>query len=310
MVHLLKNCVLAVIMKRFLFSMVLSWVSCTCFSQAYISMPADSGATWRYRIYDIDYITQVFDNILFLNGQDTFAHGNTYHKILSRSCKQVGSSGFDPPVVPEVATASDTYYGAMRESGKKVYYLTIGGEELMYDFNVAIGDSIPAYSGKNKVIATDSILLSGVYHKRYLTTDPTYFAIEGVGSNRGLIPGLNDGTGAVRFYCFNYTPVFYTPDSTIPCTYVYPVGFVSAIPTVNDRLSEINVFPIPANDVLHITTGQNILQVAIFNCIGQTVWSGKVIETGEIQINKWPKGIYYIRFNGNTGNIIKKFIVE
>src|ERR1019366_5279989 len=160
--------------KQLLF--ILLFFSCQHgFTQAYIPMPADSGATWRYRIYDIDVLVQVIDQLIFLNGKDTIAHGNSYHQLISRSCRQTGSGSFNPPIVTAIATIPDIYYGAMREVGRKVYLLTISGERLMFDFNVAIGDSIPAYSGKIKVTAIDSLLLNGVYHKRYLTTDPGYY---------------------------------------------------------------------------------------------------------------------------------------
>jgi hypothetical protein len=72
-------------------------------------MPADS-AIWRYRIYDIDYETQVLDNILFLDGKDTIANGKSYHKIMSRTCRQVGGPGYNPPYVSIDATVADFYY--------------------------------------------------------------------------------------------------------------------------------------------------------------------------------------------------------
>ena len=61
--------------------------------QAYIPMPADS-AVWRYRINDLDYVTQILDNIIFLTGEDTIAFGHTYHKLMSRTCRRVGGWAF------------------------------------------------------------------------------------------------------------------------------------------------------------------------------------------------------------------------
>jgi hypothetical protein len=272
-------------------------------------MPADS-AVWRYRITDIDYLTQIFDNILFLNGQDTFANGNTYHKIISRTCKQTGPEDFDPPFVDVVANGPDFYYGAIRESGRKVFLLAGSGEQLIYDFTVAAGDSVPAYSGKDKVTAIDSVWLGGAYHKRYLTTDAGYSIIEGVGSSRGLIPGINDG-GEMSFICLADSALTYSPDPALPCTYVYPAGYVAAVTNVNDQLPGIKVFPVPANDVLHITvTGVAILSAAIVNSVGQVIWNGEINEKKDIQVSSWPDGIYYVRFKDDkAGYIVNKFVV-
>src|ERR1700761_5634499 len=92
---------------------LLSFFLCTGASaQTYIPMPTDSAA-WRYRIYDIDYVTQVFDIMIYQNGTDTTVNGQTYHTLFSRLRQQVGPYGFNPPVVAEQATYPDIYYGAI-----------------------------------------------------------------------------------------------------------------------------------------------------------------------------------------------------
>ena len=298
-------------MKKYLLTLLLSLCSLYGHAQVYIPMPADSGATWRYRIYDIDYITHIVDVIMFLNGEDTMAYGNVYHKIISRSASYVVPSGFDPPVVPIGASNPDTYYGAIRESGKKVYQLNNSGEALIFDFNALVGDPVPAYSGTDQVTDIDSVLVSGTYHKRYLTTDPGYYIIEGIGSNRGLIPDINDGSGDVVFYCFTNAGVSWSPDTTIPCTYIYPIGYTSGI--AMNKVPEIEVYPVPANDIVHITgLGQNTKSPAtVFNSLGQTVWSGSPDSQVDIPVSGWPKGIYTLRINLDTADIlIKKIVVE
>ena len=298
-------------MKKFLFFTLLLFSLHIGFSQVYIPMPADS-AIWRYRIYNPDYVTQVFDMILFVNGTDTFANGKTYHKIFSRSRIYTVPIDSIPPVVSVIATYGDTYYGAMRDSGQKVFLLSGSGEQLMFDFNVAAGDSIPAFYGKDKVVTIDSILLAGNYHRRFLTNDSTYYVIEGVGSNRGLIPTLNDRGGTVQFFCYTDTPVVYTPDSTIACTYVYPVWYESVPVIVSNEKLIIDISPVPAYDVLHITTSANEpLLVVIYNSVGQVVWSGNVLHKLDIPVLSWSKGIYYIQSKVPGSEIaMKKLLVE
>ncbi len=276
-------------------------------------MPADS-AIWRYRIYDMELVTEVFDNILFINGKDTNANGQTYHKIFSRSYMQIVSSGTHPPILTVDASSPDIYYGAYREAGKQVFLLAGTGEQLLFDYNAGVGSMIPSYGGTIKVTAIDSILLSGVYHKRYLTTDPGYYVIEGVGSSRGLIPGLNDGGSDMQFICFIHDPVTFSPDPTVPCTYVYPYGYKTAIPNVNDPLPEISVYPVPANDILHINTNSciGLLNAVIVNYLGQVMWQGDFNGQSDISIANWPKGVYFIRFNSGKYPVplLKKIILN
>ena len=298
-------------MKKFLFFSLLFFSSHSGFSQVYIPMPVDS-AIWRYRIYNPDYVTQVFDMILFVNGTDTFANSRTYHKIFSRARIYTVPIDSIPPVVSVIATYGDTYYGAMRDSGQKVFLLSGTGEQLMFDFNAVVGDSIPAFYGKNKVIAIDSILLAGTYHRRFLTNDSTYYVIEGIGSNRGLIPTLNDGGGTVQFFCYTDTPVVYTQDSTVACTYVYPVWYESVPQIVSNGQPLIDISPVPAYDVLHITTSAGVsLQVVIYNSIGQVVWCGTMLNKLEIPVYSWSKGIYYMQCKvPGSGIVMKKLLVE
>ena len=274
-------------------------------------MPADSGATWRYRLVIDDDESNVTDFLIYLNGGDTVALGNTYHKIISRNCIQYVPLGTVVPVVAENATLGDVYYGAYREVGKKIYLLYVSREVLMFDFNVVIGDSIPGYSGNLMVTAIDSIQLSGVYHKRYHTTDTGYSVIEGVGSSRGLMPQLVDGTGMANFICFTYDSVYYTPDASIPCTYIYPYGYISGIPGVN-KTGEIKVFPVSTGDLLHVSGAKNNPALAvIYDCTGRAIWNGNISGDREISVAGWPRGVYYMRYTGPGAAFgTKKIVLE
>ena len=298
-------------MKKILWWICVLFFSGVAYGQSYTPMPTDS-CYWRYRIYDIDYITHVLDNILFLNGADTVANGKTYHKIMSRLFMQVVPNGTEPPIVPVEANLSDTYYGAMREESRQVFLLSGTGEDLLYDFNARVGDSIPAYLSRVRVVAIDSVLLGGSYHRRYRSTDTGYYVIEGVGSSRGLIPDLNDGGADIFFYCFSNTAFTFTPDSTFPCTYIYPIGYSTAVTNVNDE-GQVDVYPIPATDVLHIgcSVSAQAMKAFIFNSIGQCMYTGTVSGAACVPIEGWPRGIYYVRVVSRTGaSAVKKIIVN
>jgi len=297
-------------MKRALVLIIFILGSSNCYGQAYIAMPSDS-ATWRYRIYDADYLVQVIDFILYLNGTDTIANGHTYHKIYSRQCRQEGPIGFNPPLVAEEATSADTYFGAIRESSKQVFELEGSLEQLIYDFTVAVSDSIPAYSGKDKVVSIDSVLLTdGLYHKRYLTTDSNYSVIEGVGSSLGLLPGLNDGGGATTFICMSHDPLAYSPDTALPCTYIYPLGYDVVVTNVNVAATDVSIFPVPAETTIDVSiSAAKTVNLVIFNELGQIFWSGDFSDKCDINVQQWPRGIYYLHTNGPSGSRATKMII-
>lgn len=296
-------------MKRLLLCMLLMIPAIGCYSQAYIPMPADGG-TWRYRSFN-DIGTVAIDFVLFLNGTDTFANGNTYHKLMTRSYMQSGTSGFNPPVVAVTATSPDTYYGAVRESGRKYYILSGAGEKLMFDFNAAVGDSIPAYLSKKVVTGIDSVLLAGVYHKRYLTADTGYYVIEGVGSSRGLIPDLNDGGTDVLFFCFNYPPVTFSPVDTIPCTEIYQAGHDAGVDNMASN-EDIAIYPNPVTTSLHIIVSSKYpMSLKIWSAMGQEIYCENLNGPANISTGTWPRGVYYIAVQqGNAMPAVRKFVIQ
>jgi hypothetical protein len=288
-------------MKTLLLIFMLSMITCTGYAQVYIPMPVDS-ASWRYRSFVVDEETEVIDFILYVNGSDTVVGGNTYHKVFSRTAHQfVPNSAPAPLVIDTDAAFSDIYYGAYRENDKKIYYLFPSHERLIYDFNMVPGDATPVYTGYDTVTTTDSVALADGYHKRYNTNDPNYAVIEGVGCTLGLLPEIVDGSGSTVFMCYSRGAVSYSPPAmaSVPCTYIYPIGHAeSAVTQVQQGATGLSVYPVPANDVLHITcTGNTTTRITITNSIGQPVWTGAVTTAQDINVSQWPKGIYIAHTN-------------
>lgn len=277
--------------RGFLFQSILLLTCVFSFGQAYIPMPSDS-ATWRYRMKTIDDLVFINDMLLYTNGHDTTISGTTYHKIYSRSKNQTGTTGFNPPIVDVIASTGDVYYGGIRESGKKVYYISSGSEQLIFDFTAIVGTYIPAFLSTIRVTSIDSILISGTWHKRYNTTDSTYYVIEGVGSNRGLIPDLNDGSGSVVFHCFKNDLTEWGPDNAIPCTYVYSIAQagVSVIPVYQGEV----IYPNPAKDILHIKLPAQVTCYELVSVIGQSFAKGEAENVISLNVSELPRGIYYI----------------
>ena len=281
-------------------------------AQTYIPMPTDS-ATWRIRDYDIDFITHVFDALLYVRpGDDTVHEGRTYRNVWSRAYRHVVPAGTIPPMTDVDAMYPDTWMAAYREEGKKVYQMLNSGEKLLYDYTAVVGDRIPGRVGWDTVTATDSLWLGGVYHKRYLTTQADYWVIEGLGSSYGLLPAMNDGTGAYKFLCFSQpaTGVQYTPDVAVPCTYVYPIHTHSGVMDRHLAPENWKVFPMPANNQLTIALEGNAVGKAMVTDMGgRHWWVGDVSRTTTICVAAWPRGIYCLSFTDTTGNTSRKLIL-
>ena len=72
----------------------------------------------------------------------------------------------------------------------------------------------------------------------------------------------------------------------------------------------VNIFPVPASDVLNITKEtEGRLSVAIYNTIGQAVWTGSFQKETKVDVKGWAKGIYYLHFTSENGERFSKPVV-
>ena len=113
------------------------------------------------------------------------------------------------------------------------------------------------------------------------------------------------GTGNV-FFNVNASNFTVTNNSGLPVT--------TAVNTVAANFgNEVKLFPVPATDMLHITTGgHNNIQAIIINAVGQTVWQGQINGQTDLNVASWAKGVYHARLMNETGNeqAVKSFVVE
>ena len=77
---------------------------------------------------------------------------------------------------------------------------------------------------------------------------------------------------------------------------------------VQENATDISIYPNPAKDILHIE-GKDILQVEVFNVVGQKVLS--IHENFDaIQLNSLPDGMYFVRLQTKQGEKMAKLIIE
>jgi hypothetical protein len=77
---------------------------------------------------------------------------------------------------------------------------------------------------------------------------------------------------------------------------------------VDEHLGQSCIYPNPAKDILRIE-GKDILQVEVFNMVGQKVLS--VSENFDaIQLNSLPDGMYFVRLQTKQGEKMAKLMIE
>ncbi|MGZ3864250.1 MAG: T9SS type A sorting domain-containing protein [Bacteroidia bacterium] len=248
---------------------------------------------------------------LGING-DTIINTLTYHKVYSLFDSTLNSPW-------------STYYGCFREQNKQVFAkFGNNAETLLYDFNLAIGDTIRyTYSlatnnpdtFKNVLTKIDSVILKdGKYRMRYIY-DGVFPAnasfadtvVEGLGEiyYHGLFEPL------VSAYCTcgdNYqitciktndtTRVLRNPDCDhCFCTFLTPVS------DNRDHAGKISPNPFNEKTTLSFPRNLNNATLTIFDASGRQMRIMKNIneQTVSVSRNELPAGIYLIELKeGNT----------
>jgi hypothetical protein len=259
----------------------------------------DSNAVWNIQYYDpvscgscsnqhYEWFSYVFD-------QDTLINSTSYHKL---TIPYVGAS--DGRCCVNYSTG---YSGAIRQdiAARKVYFITPGNasEQLLYDFNLQIGDSV-----KNAplncigiVMDIDSILVGNNYRKRWKVgpTFPSYI-IEGVGSSLGLISAYCNSQwwNVLTLSCFGQDGRKLLFDSNGSCS---PLLVNSA---ANNRI-KIALYPNPFHSTTSLSSNITKGELKIFNIYGQVVrWQEIDNKFTVLQRDELRDGIYLYELIGDN----------
>lgn len=233
-----------------------------------------------------------------------------------------------PPVL-------NSFYGYVFDDtlNRKVYFkytlppnYTPATNDLVYDFkNKNVGDTIytfPTWPSAYRfgINAIDSVLFSGKYHKRYLTTIvPSHIFLtgkqvtftEGIGSSLGAFNYTVNPMGEA----WSYLLCFSSPTETMSITNhsVYTTGGSCsniALGISETTLSTIGIFPNPAADSFIIKGIKTEAPYLFYNSIGQIQLSG-VVKNGEaIKTEALSEGIYFVYIATGQGTEIKKLLIQ
>jgi hypothetical protein len=299
-------------MKKYLLSFLLLKISFS-FGQSYTPFPA-SNAIWVNHTYyfeignpgwlDPQYLSWI-DNYC-VSGQDTL----------------IGSE-----IYTQVKICGGDYFGALRDNGGQVLYVPKDStsEFVLYDFTLEVGDSIAYPIGQWQpfydtlvVHSIDSILFSGTYRTRIEFQNIPDYWIEGIGCTAGLFiePYINNNVsgGFSEMFCFSYQDTIYVQHGYAGNygTGVCALQYVSL--DKSDPTHSISGYPNPTFGSLFIKRDFNasLESIIVTNSLGQIITPEIILSDSdlEIDLSKYPSGIYFVTLTNEYGKFTQKIFKQ
>ncbi len=190
------------------------------------------------------------------------------------------------------------YEGALRyDSVNNIVFIILPdsiNEQVLYDFNMQIGDTINGPFHQNdvyQVVSIDTVVYAGISRKRWMfgslmNTNP--YIVEGIGNIEGLFTPLDRIQEMYSLVCFSYKSFSLYPDSNYVCQTFDEIKNV-------ERDFNLNIYPNPIHDeALFVLQNCLIQSVKLYNILGENIFSVNV-NTHEFRFNRsnLPNGIYY-----------------
>ncbi len=207
------------------------------------------------------------EKLSFREGEnDTIINSETYYDILGR----------------DVYVREDTIE-------KKVWFLILGTERVLYDFSLDIGDTTELLGLVVDTI-TEEVINQTTRKKYWLSNGEIW--IEGIGSTLGILRRNMIGyVGATFWLLCAYEDeqlVYQNPD--------YNTCYIqTSVKEVEDEA--ISIYPNPAKEQLFIEGNLNLIkEVSIYDIAGHEVKT-LPLKARAIDISGLEKGVYFIRFN-------------
>jgi hypothetical protein len=241
----------------------------------------------------------------FCNG-DTLIEGVKFSKLYQYS--------ITIPIIGPFDTLPTSYICSIRNNDKRQVILGDRNPNILYDFNLKIGDTI--INGVYRttfypvVKRIDSVLICGNYHKRYITqyaipsSNDSSALIEGVGMNQCLFGVVNIfGIGeSNNSGC--YTEI--ENNSCSKCNLILNVKNRRAL------TENIKIYPNPSNSIVLINSPILIKSLNILDLYGQVVYSLNHINTLNYKIDTrfFKTGYYILNIEILDNTFIKKSFIK
>ena len=296
--------------SRLLAAFALLFVTVETAAQTYQPFFEDNG-TWRVRVsYNAGMggAMNAEDFQIMLNGQDTILGSSTYKQLWIRGVTISYQTGSAPS--PFGLQASDRFYGGFRQENKRVYIRrfqppnTLLDEQLIFDFNLQIDDTIPWFYSLVStipfvvedttpyVIGNDTLVAYGC--SPFFLYDKV---VSSIGSLKaGLFAIIPYWPSTVELLCFErYGNVIYPAGGSCPLIADAMVG----VPNAGYELTKMGLYPNPANDRIflngHSSSG-SIATATIINTLGQEIIT-RELRSGELDVSDLEPGFYFVRLS-------------
>ncbi|MCB9187394.1 MAG: T9SS type A sorting domain-containing protein [Flavobacteriales bacterium] len=200
---------------------------------------------------------------------DTVINNYTYHRI--HKLADVEQMWMAPPPAGQCGGnwTLDHEVAKLRQDGKKIWRFDGNTEELLYDFDLELGDTLPQtpiqWNDNLVVTGVDSALVNGQYRKVFEVGDQ--FLAEGIGHNEGFLEPFPDYLECgYTFQCFALNGTTYYPNTQTPCDLTVSVQQV-------DELEHLLPYPNPTTDEVYFNFGKSYgnIQLSLYNSYGQLV---------------------------------------
>lgn len=245
--------------------------------------------------------------------------GGGYYELYSNGDTTIDGLAYTKIYRKYDASIAGFYWAAIREHNKviylrDVYYENLVADTILYDFNVQVGDTLNWFgtgitSNPVQVLSIDSVQVNGNYQKRLeLATQvfsSAFYVVEGIGSNKGLIPIYLEFEQTQDLHCFRLNSNIIWQDnwSNSGC-------YVSTKELKSN--SKITINPNPTTDFFNLTFETiESRTFMIFNQLGQVVLNEQSNDSDvRLDVQTLPKGFYVLAIQTEKGTVTKKIVKQ
>ena len=266
----------------------------------------DEGNQWSLVSYN--FAGEAFNTTYRIEG-DTIIDGSNYKRMLVL----YGN--------PALVVSWDESKYVREDSTKKVYCLNASNEEeVIYDFGLSVGDTIPSYDSSefNGIVSEiDMIELNDGTMRKRLALSSLYcpdwgimeYWIDGIGGKNLALTYIESFCVfdvGIYLRCFSNNGDFlYGSQDGSQC---YIINSTEEI-----KESTIKIFPNPTQDILNLEYDKTIKieQLKIFDLQGQMMRTLQVEnDSPSISISNFPKGVYYLKIETAKSKFIFKKLIK
>lgn len=183
------------------------------------------------------------------------------------------------------------------------YECILGDEQLLYDYNLNVGDTTNTCIVNGIVNSIDTLMMYGNQVIGYkIGEEPlSLYMYMGIGGQNGLIQRLiKMAQGSLYLGSWG---------NTSDCS-----NITNLLPVKND-IVKVLIYPNPVQNVLHIeiNTLQSEVDLKVFNHLGEALYEMKNIATQQefnISMKNLPQGVYFVYICADNKIYAQKIIKE